>query len=150
MSVPTDKRKPSLVQYITTAQELHEFTITRLTKLPSIYKSYIYDPLSELVNRVMQNVTIANGLSKAEEPEYSARRKTLKQVQADLISMYKYIDFIFAHCNQRAGKPIIKEGSRVEWYRLIKSEQALVSGVIASDKKVFERHQKQGDSTVGE
>lgn len=151
MSVPTDKRKPSLVQFITTAQELHSFTITRLTKLPAVYKTYIYDPLSVLVNNVLQNVTTANGLSKVEEAEYRERRILLKRVQADLTSMYKYVDFIFEHCNKaNTGKPIIKEGSRIEWYQLIKTEQNLIAGVLASDQKAFHRHQTNGDIVRGE
>ena len=151
MSVPTDKRKPSLVQFITTAQELHDFTITRLTRLPGVYKTYIYEPLSDLVNNVLQSVTIANGLSKTDEPEYSQRCNLFKRVQADLISMYKYVDFIFEHCNRtKDGKTIIKEGSRVEWYQLIKTEQNLIAGVLASDKQAYNRRNRLGDSTDGE
>lgn len=151
MSVPTDKRKPSLVQFITTAQELHTFTIKRLVKLPGIHKSYIYEPLAQLVNSVLQGVTYANGLSKVENPEYSERRSILKKAQADLISMYKYVDYIFENCNTtKDGKTIIKEGSRVEWYQLIKNEQNLIAGVLASDKKAFDKYNQKGDSTVSE
>ena len=152
MSVPTDKRKPSLVQFVTTAHELQEFTIERLVKLPARYKTYIYDPLAHLVNSIVEDVTKANGLSRTEPLEYQERRMLFKTVQAHLITAYKYVDYIFAHCNRdKNGKPFIKEASRLQWYHLLNTEQNLISGILDSDKAAYNRrHKTLGDITPDE
>lgn len=133
MSVRSDKRNESSLEFLNTAHELEKLTMTltlRESAIPKRYRYILGQPLCESARLINKYIVYANSIFPKTQEEYEMRKRYQKQARIEL--------FNYSELMRLATELLpIKGGVIEEWTTLERREEIVLKRWMESDRQRF-------------
>ncbi len=138
MSVRSDKRNESVIQYLDTARELRVHTIENAPKFPKRVTFYISTNLANLSAEIYKHVATAQNIYLKYPEDFPVRRRELQLAYGKLCALdcevgiaKDYYDKLNAKTREECK---ISDYAWLHWGELIFKEKNLIRKVLESDE----------------
>lgn len=133
MSVRSDKRKDSQLEFINSAHELEKLSIqltVRENAIPKRYRIIIGKPLCDAARALNRNVIYANAIYPTTKDEFLKRREYQQKAKLALYDMFEIM---------RLASELLPIKSTVldEWVTIANKEQRSLASWMQSDKNRY-------------